>query len=173
MWAEQNLDANNYEWLDNQKSCITVNWFDRGKVGPLKTQGECGSCYAHSAVAAIETLAAQQAHSMWPDDVPVYSEQQIVDCSLIPNFGCMGGEPKYAFSYIREHGLAKASVYPYEDALGTCRYVPEMMKSYELDDFKIFEYPLNEDLAKLVCQGTVSVNFYINDCIKGSVIIKL
>jgi len=41
------------------------------------------------------------------------------------------------------------------------------MKAFELDDFKIFEYPLNEDLAMLVCQGAVSVSFYINDCIKN------
>lgn len=41
------------------------------------------------------------------------------------------------------------------------------MKAFELDDFKIFEYPLNQDLAMLVCQGSVSVSFYINDCIKN------
>lgn len=41
------------------------------------------------------------------------------------------------------------------------------MKAFQLDAFKVYEYPLNEDLAKLVCQGSVSVSFYINDCIKN------
>ena len=41
------------------------------------------------------------------------------------------------------------------------------MNAYQLEEFKVFEYPLNEDLARLVCQGTVSVSFYINDCIKN------
>ena len=41
------------------------------------------------------------------------------------------------------------------------------MNAYQLDDFKIFSYPLNEDLALLVCQGAVSVGFFINDCIKN------
>ena len=41
------------------------------------------------------------------------------------------------------------------------------MKAFELEEFKIFEYPLGLDLAKLVCQGAVSSNFFINDCIKN------
>lgn len=96
------MDLNNYAWLDEQPLCITVDWFNKGKVSPPKQQGKCGSCYAHSAVAAIETLAAQQAGTYWMDEVPVYSEQQLVDCTFIPNLGCMGGEAKNSFSYARD-----------------------------------------------------------------------
>ena len=75
MQRREGFDANDYEWLDNStKKCITANWIEMGKVGPPKQQGECGSCYAHSSVAAIETLAAQQGHTMWMDQVPSYSE---------------------------------------------------------------------------------------------------
>ena len=118
-------------------------------------------------MAAIETLAAKQAHVMWVDDVPSFSEQQIVDCSVVPNFGCMGGDPKNAFTHVKDNGLAKFSDYPYKDKFGACRYKAKHMKAFELEEFKIFEYPLGLDLAKLVCQGAVSSNFFINDCIKN------
>ena len=59
-WTDPGMDFNNYEWLDAQHRCIkTENWLEKGKVGYPKQQGQCGSCYAHSTVAAIETLAAQ------------------------------------------------------------------------------------------------------------------
>ena len=104
---------------------------------------------------------------MWMDEVPSFSEQQIVDCSLVPNFGCMGGDPKHAFSYVREHGLANTSDYPYEDKLGSCRYDTDSMQAFKVEEFKIFSYPLNTDLKKLVCQGSVSTGFFINECIKN------
>ena len=41
------------------------------------------------------------------------------------------------------------------------------MKAFQIEDFKIFAYPLKEDLAKLVCHGAVSAGFFMNDCIKN------
>ena len=114
-WAQKGWDANNYEWLDAQPDCITADWLDARKVGKVKKQGECGSCYAHSTVAAIETLAAQEKLTFFMSEVPSYSEQQIVDCTMVPNFGCFGGDPKHAFDYIRSHGLASSEEYPYLD----------------------------------------------------------
>ena len=56
--AANGVDVNDYEWLDALEGCNSVDWLDDGKVGQPKVQGKCGSCYAHSAVAAIETFAA-------------------------------------------------------------------------------------------------------------------
>ena len=70
---------------------------------------------------------------------------------MVPNFGCFGGDPKYAFDYIRSHGLASSADYPYIDSFNKCRYDEDKMKAFELDDFKIFSYPLAQDLKKLVC----------------------
>ena len=94
------FDLNNYEWLDEQSLCISRDWYKAGQVGFPKNQGLCGSCWAHTTTAALETLHAKQHHTMWTDDVVSFSEQQIVDCSLVPNLGCLGGEQKFAFRYI-------------------------------------------------------------------------
>lgn len=79
----------------------------------------------------------------------------------------MGGDPKHAFSHVRERGLSKLADYPYIDSYATCKYDEATMKAVEVDEFKIFKYPLGRDLALMVCQGAVSVNFFINDCIKN------
>jgi len=41
-------------------------------------------------------------------DVPSLSAQQLVDCNLIPNLGCIGGQALFAYLYVKEHGIALA-----------------------------------------------------------------
>jgi C1A family cysteine protease len=81
-----------------------VDWVSNGKVSKVKNQGNCGSCWAFSANAAIES-----AYLIAGQDLDL-SEQQLVDCSrAYGNQGCSGGWMDSAFQYVIDHGIASTS----------------------------------------------------------------
>jgi KDEL-tailed cysteine endopeptidase len=96
----------------------TVDWTTvDGIVNPVKDQGQCGSCWAFSAVGAVES-----AHALAASELKDLAEQQVVDCSHNGGSqGCNGGFNQYAIEYIGTAGAAKQSDYPYKAADGTCQ----------------------------------------------------
>ena len=64
---------------------------------PVKDQKSCGSCWAFSAVSALESFMKIKGF-----EVDRLSEQELVDCSK-ENFGCNGGLMDLAFDYINEN----------------------------------------------------------------------
>jgi len=73
-----------------------VDWTKAGAVAPVKNQASCGSCWAFSAVAAMESDSKVQKGSLLN-----LSEQQLVSCSgSFGNQGCNGGWMDYAFQYV-------------------------------------------------------------------------
>ena len=83
----------------------SVDWRSSGKVPPVKDQGQCGSCWAFSAVGAMESAQAIANNFTWPqtgEDIG-YSEMEVVDCT--PDcFGCQGGWPRSAYNFIVGNG---------------------------------------------------------------------
>jgi len=91
-----------------------VDW--RGKlVTSVKDQKQCGSCYAFSAVAAMEGACLLK-HPVSDIESINLSPQEIVDCSSkYGNQGCGGGWMDNAFKYaIDNKGLSKDSDYKYK-----------------------------------------------------------
>lgn len=89
-------------------------------VTPVKNQGQCGSCWAFSAVGAIESLLSIQRN----ETLENLSEQQLIDCSSRNN-GCNGGLMHLAFEDVQEMGgLALEKDYPYIGQKSECLIFP-------------------------------------------------
>lgn len=77
-----------------------VDWVAKGKISPVKNQGNCGSCWAFSAVGVLESWA------LFKSQVVNLSEQQIVDCSKpYGNEGCNGGFNYKGLAFVKDNGL--------------------------------------------------------------------
>jgi len=98
-------------------SADTVDWRTKGAVTPIKDQGQCGSCWAFSAVGSTEA-----AHFLSGKTLTSLSEQNLVDCSGAQgNQGCNGGLMTQAFDYIKTNkGIDTEVSYPYKAVDGTC-----------------------------------------------------
>jgi C1A family cysteine protease len=98
-----------------------VDWSTNSAVvNPVKDQGQCGSCWAFSAVGTVESAYAIAAGKLGS-----YAEQQLVDCSTNGpqggSQGCNGGFNQYGIAYIGDTGIAAENSYPYTATDGTCR----------------------------------------------------
>jgi KDEL-tailed cysteine endopeptidase len=145
-------DLPQYEILDTSSVPVSVDWRDQGAVNAVKNQGSCGSCWAFSAVAAIEGR-----HAISSGQLLSLSEQQLVDCSKsFGNLGCRGGEMDSAFKYAEQNALELESVYPYKGVGGTCQYKSTEGQVTVIDFVDVA--PNDPDQLKAaVAEGPVSV----------------
>ena len=105
--------------LDDVSIPDSIDWRDKGAVNPVKNQGDCGSCWAFSAVVSTEG-----AHQIKTGTLLSLSEQQVVDC-VTASSGCNGGLQSDAFDHYADHPADLESDYPYVSGqttkAGTCK----------------------------------------------------
>ncbi|KAJ0403630.1 hypothetical protein P43SY_002445 [Pythium insidiosum] len=85
------------------------DWTASGCVAPVKQQGQCGSCWAFAAIAALESAYCLQGH-----ELTTFSEQQVLSCDQASH-GCDGGFPADGLQYVQQQGgVCRESDYAYE-----------------------------------------------------------
>lgn len=92
-----------------------VNWVTAGAVNAVKNQGQCGSCWAFSAVCAIEG-----AHFIKTGTLLSLAEQQMVDCDTV-SYGCNGGWQYAGFEYAEANAEDFEKDYAYKAMDGSCK----------------------------------------------------
>lgn len=64
------MSYNDYAFIDKLPTCGSIDWNQKGKVSNIKDQKNCGSCWAHTTAAALETLYAIENNIHGTDKVP-------------------------------------------------------------------------------------------------------
>jgi KDEL-tailed cysteine endopeptidase len=104
--------------LGNVSIPSSIDWRTEGAVNAVKDQGQCGSCWAFSAVAAMEGRWKIKSGNLLN-----LSEQQLVDCSgSYGNEGCNGGWMDQAFEYAKDFNMMAQADYPYKAIDQSCQY---------------------------------------------------
>ncbi|KAJ3696644.1 hypothetical protein LUZ61_000349 [Rhynchospora tenuis] len=112
--ADATVPAEPFEF-DNLRVPASIDWRTYGAVTPVKNQGSCGSCWAFSAVAAIEGAVKIKKGTLLS-----LSEQELVDC-VTTCYKCQGGRADNAFQWVKTNGgITTEANYAYSATNGFC-----------------------------------------------------
>ncbi|MCD7463153.1 hypothetical protein HAX54_050045 [Datura stramonium] len=136
-----------------------IDWRKSGVVTSIKDQGECGCCWAFSAVAALEG-----ANKLATGKLISLSEQQLLDCTT-ENDGCSGGLITTAYDFIvKNGGTAAESDYPYEEHQDSCKSAQGTSDSaVKMSRYETLPASSEPTLLTAVSRQPVSVGIAVNE----------
>ncbi|KAI3458610.1 hypothetical protein Pfo_015273 [Paulownia fortunei] len=160
-----------FMYEDVKKVPHSVDWRKKGVVPGVKNQFKCRSCWAFSAVAAVEGT-----NYIRTNNLISLSEQELIDCDNKHNHGCRGGHTELAFDFIKKKGITTEKNYPYRAKDGKCDAKKVKSPAVRIDWHE--EVPANDEdaLLKAVANQPVSARidsqspdfwFYSDGVLKG------
>ncbi|KAL4185713.1 hypothetical protein AMTRI_Chr10g7310 [Amborella trichopoda] len=147
----------------NVSAPASMDWRKKGAVTQVKDQGQCGCCWAFSAVAAVEGITQIKTGKLVS-----LSEQEVVDCDTKgKDQGCNGGLMDDAFELntptrqlefiINNHGLTTEAKYPYKAVDGTCNTKKASSGAATITGYEDVPTKNEKALVKAVANQPVSV----------------
>jgi len=83
---------------DSDAYPMALDWRDLGAVTDVRRQGDCGACWA---ITAIETI--ESAYFIGTGSLLTLSESEVISCTDSCNM-CYGGWPQDGYDYVMDHG---------------------------------------------------------------------
>ncbi|XP_074573409.1 oryzain alpha chain-like [Curcuma longa] len=142
-----------YQLREGDSLPDSIDWRYKGAVAAIKDQGDCGSSWAFSTIAAVEGI-----NQIVTGDLISLSEQELVDCDTSYHQGCNVGLMDYAFEFIiKNGGIDSDEDYPYTGVNSTCDTNKETAHVVSIDSYE--DVPKNDEksLQKAVANQPVSV----------------
>jgi len=146
------------ERIKNLKLDNEVNWVERGMVNPVQDQGLCGSCYAFSSTAAIESAYAIANQGK----LLKFSEQYVVNCGDQKGYklyGCMGGVLTETGRFAKNVGVFTNDDYPYKEEKENCDSNAKPFT--QIKDFNSITSEKMADLLAEVMQGPIALSIEV------------
>lgn len=138
-----------------------VDWREKGLGMPVRHQGSCGSCWAHSGISSLSDQLF-----LVTGKKSVLSVGQMNSCTPPPgSYGCDGGDYAAGWSYVNKSGIpiTEEWAYPYEDFFFPTTGNPKTAACYNISSKFPNKQPYNW-FADLMQAGVLGYNsITVND----------
>jgi C1A family cysteine protease len=159
------VTPSSWDWRNAKYNGITGDW-----TTGIRNQGNCGSCYAFGAIAALESVNNIARNN--PNVDVDLSEQFIVSCGqewMSGIFGCNGGYFTSTFTFVKTYGAIPETCFPYTS--GESGYVPPCSQKcsnwqdlvLNIDDWRPVASDIDSMKNALITYGPLTVTLTVYD----------